>query len=86
MFHSEGLPQYGLMECSVSILRESIEGPRAITVREVQKRSSRGKTIIFEELKSGRLRSFKMGRSRLVLEADFRSWLASYGAPLDLSL
>jgi len=59
------------------------EGPRALTVREVQRRSSRGKTAVFAELKTGRLQSFKMGKRRLVMEADFRAWLASYGAPIN---
>ena len=59
------------------------DGPRALTVRDIQQRSRCGKTAIFAELKAGRLRSFKIGKRRLVLEDDFCSWLAAHGAAID---
>jgi hypothetical protein len=57
------------------------EVPRVLTVRDIRGKGF-GKTRIFKELKEGRLRSFQMGRRRLVLAADYRKWLQDYGAPL----
>ncbi len=53
-----------------------------LSLNDVRVRSRRGKTFIFDELKTGRLRHFKIGRRTLVTERDFEAWLRSYGANL----
>ena len=39
-----------------------------------------GRTLVFEELRTGRLRSMRIGRRRLIAGADALAWLESYRA------
>jgi hypothetical protein len=51
----------------------------AYTVPELQKATGLGRTIIYEEVKAGRLRLTKVGRRSIVCDQDARAWLSSLG-------
>lgn len=40
--------------------------------------TSVGRSKIYEEIKAGRLKTFKVGTRTLILDTDLRSWLATY--------
>jgi predicted DNA-binding transcriptional regulator AlpA len=49
----------------------------AYTVPELQKATGLGRTIIYDEVKAGRLRLTKVGRRSVVRDQDARAWLSS---------
>jgi len=49
----------------------------AYTIAEASKESNTGRTKIYDEINSGRLRAVKIGRRTLILHNDLRAWLAS---------
>jgi len=49
----------------------------AYTISDVEKRSRIGRTLIYSEIASGRLKARKVGRRTIVLEGDLRTWLDS---------
>jgi excisionase family DNA binding protein len=49
----------------------------AFRVEEVAKAAGIGRTLVFAEIKSGRLLARKVGRRTLVTEADLRNWLSA---------
>ena len=48
--------------------------PLALTIEDVVKQCQSGRTKIFAEIKSGRLRSYKLGRSRRFTPQALREW------------
>lgn len=48
---------------------------RAFSVRQISEIYSIGRTKIYEELKSGRLRARKIGKHTVILEEDAEDWL-----------
>lgn len=48
----------------------------SLSVEEAMQATSLGRNSIFDEIKSGRLRSFTVGRRRLVSEQAIRDWIA----------
>lgn len=51
---------------------------RAYKLAEVQKMMPLGRTRLYEEVNSGRLRTFRIGRATFVAVEDFDAWLAKY--------
>jgi excisionase family DNA binding protein len=58
----------------MSVTAENIS-PRLWTVEQVQERLSIGRSTVFDLLGSGRLRSVKVGRRRLVSEAALSEFI-----------
>jgi excisionase family DNA binding protein len=54
-----------------------MDAPRAYSIPQVMKASNRGRTSIYAEIKSGKLRAVKRGRRTLILTEDLRKWLDS---------
>jgi excisionase family DNA binding protein len=54
--------------------------PMALTIIEACDATRTGKTKIYEEIKAGRLRAHKRGRTTLILPEDLREWVASLPA------
>ena len=48
--------------------------PFALTIQDVVKLCKNGRTTIFAEIKSGRLRSYKLGRTRRITPQAVREW------------
>ena len=46
-----------------------------LTILEAKARAGVGRSLIYEEIKSGRLRARKLGRRTLILAADLSAWL-----------
>ena len=51
---------------------------RAYKLAEVQKMMPLGRTRLYEEVNSGRLRTFRIGRATFVAVEDFEAWLSQY--------
>lgn len=54
--------------------------PMALKINEACAVARVGKTILYQAIKSGKLRALKRGKSTLILEADLRAWLESLPA------
>ena len=54
--------------------------PLGLTVPEAAKVAGVGRSTVYEELASGRLKARKLGRRTIILEADLRDWLAALPA------
>jgi excisionase family DNA binding protein len=37
-----------------------------------------GRSFIYEEIRAGRLKAFKIGKRTLIADDDLRAWIASY--------
>ena len=53
-------------------------GILARSVAQFCKDTSLSRSFVYEEIKSGRLRSVKKGRRRLILDEDGREWLRTF--------
>jgi excisionase family DNA binding protein len=40
-----------------------------------------GRSFLYEEIRAGRLKTFKVGRRTLIADADLRGWLDAYRRP-----
>ena len=49
---------------------------RLLTLPEVQKKTSMGRTFIYNEMAEGRIRPIKMGRVLRFVEAEIDQWIA----------
>jgi excisionase family DNA binding protein len=54
-----------------------------LDVRTICRRSTLGRSYIYEEIRAGRLRARKFGRLTRILLADYEAWLAA--APVTIS-
>jgi excisionase family DNA binding protein len=52
-----------------------MESPLAYSIPEACAAASIGRSALYEEIKSGRLRAVKSGRRTIILERDLRSWV-----------
>jgi len=52
----------------------------AYSIAELSKLTGLGRTLVFAEIKSGRLIARKAGRRTIILRSDLESWLASLPA------
>jgi excisionase family DNA binding protein len=59
----------------------SVENSFSLSVIEVSKTTSLGKTTIYSALKSGALKSRKIGKRRIILTEDLKDWLRN-AAPM----
>jgi excisionase family DNA binding protein len=50
--------------------------PLSYSVADVVKLSGVGRTVLYEEIKAGRLKAHKLGRRTLILTDDLQHWLA----------
>ena len=48
------------------------------SIDEVTKATGLGRTSVYEEIRENRLRSFKVGKRRLVAEDDLKAWIDSH--------
>ena len=55
-------------------------GPWALSIAQVCRESGLGRTLIFAEIKSGRLVARKCGRRTLILKEDLLKWLSTLPA------
>jgi excisionase family DNA binding protein len=55
--------------------RERRARQRALSIRQFSEIYNIGRTKVYEELKSGRLRGRKIGRHTIILEDDAEDWL-----------
>jgi hypothetical protein len=53
------------------------KGPQALSIADVCRESGLGRTLIFAEIKSGRLVARKCGRRTIILRSDLAQWLSS---------
>ncbi|MDH3460455.1 MAG: helix-turn-helix domain-containing protein [Burkholderiaceae bacterium] len=51
---------------------------KALTIPEICRRNKQGRTTIYAEIKSGRLKSYKLGRSRRIRPEDEAALQLSY--------
>jgi excisionase family DNA binding protein len=51
--------------------------PISYSVEEISRVNNIGRTSIYKALGEGKLRGMKLGRKTLILESDFREFLAS---------
>jgi excisionase family DNA binding protein len=51
--------------------------PLSYSVADVVKLSGVGRTVLYEEIKAGRLKAHKLGRRTLILADDLQRWLAA---------
>ena len=51
------------------------ELPIALSIPEAAKTSGIGRTSIYDEIASGRLRAVKRGRRTLILSDDLKAWI-----------
>jgi hypothetical protein len=52
----------------------------AYTISDVEKRACIGRTLIYSEIASGRLKARKIGRRTVILNADLLTWLKALPA------
>lgn len=58
-----------------SLIKLPTAGPRAmLSITEVEYESNLSHTKIYEEIRSGRLKTMKCGRRRLVTQEQFAEW------------
>lgn len=55
----------------------SLATPRAFTIESFGAAFALGRTSVFTEIKSGRLKARKIGRRTVILVADAEAWAAS---------
>ena len=58
-------------------MQQDTNGKLAYSIAELPAIVSLGRSHIYEEIRSGRLRTIKAGRRTLVLAEDLRAWLQS---------
>jgi excisionase family DNA binding protein len=61
-------------------MHSSIEPSVLMTIPVVVKSCGLSKVTIYHEVKAGRLRAFKIGRSIRFRVADYEAWIDSYAA------
>jgi excisionase family DNA binding protein len=54
--------------------------PLAVGIPEVVRRSGLSRSLIYEALRTGDLKSLRVGARRLVMLDDLRAWLESHRA------
>lgn len=52
--------------------------PDILTTKDLQRILPKNKNFIYELLKSGRLKSFKLGRDYMILKSDLSDFLKSH--------
>lgn len=52
----------------------------AYTISDVEKRACIGRTLIYSEIASGRLKARKVGRRTVILDGDLLAWLKALPA------
>ncbi len=57
--------------------RNSGDTPFAHTIDDTAMHAKCGRTTIYAAIKSGALKARKIGRRTIILDQDFRGWLAS---------
>ncbi len=50
--------------------------PLSYSIADIVKLSGVGRTLLYEEIKAGRLKAHKLGRRTLILADDLQHWLA----------
>ena len=60
-------------------------GILARSIRRFCKDTDLGRSLVYQEIKTGKLRSIKVGRRRLILDEDGRAWLNSFRPALKKS-
>ena len=57
---------------------KSIPAKLAYGIAEAVQATNVGRSLIYEEIRAGRLRTFKIGNRTLIATDDLEAWLASY--------
>lgn len=52
-----------------------MNAPLTYSIEEARKVTGVGRTVLYEEIKAGRLRAVKRGRRTLILTEDLQRWL-----------
>lgn len=50
----------------------------ALSIEEAAVAAGSSRTVLFREIREGRLQKVKVGRRTLILEADLKSWLDGF--------
>lgn len=58
-----------------NIHSQTTSGRLAHSICDVTKITGVGRSLLYEEIKEGRLRIRKLGRRTLIFDADLRAWL-----------
>jgi excisionase family DNA binding protein len=56
-------------------MRKPMNMPLSYSIADVVKLSGVGRTVLYEEIKAGRLKAHKLGRRTLILADDLQHWL-----------
>ena len=56
---------------------DTLQGDLALEINELARRAKIGRTLLYEEIRSGRLEARKIGRRTIILAEDARAWLTA---------
>lgn len=56
---------------------DTLQSDLALEINELARRAKIGRTLLYEEIRSGRLKARKIGRRTIILAEDARAWLTA---------
>lgn len=62
----------------ISTISQNDTAPIAHTIASAQQRSLLGRSTLYAAMRTGALKSLKIGARRLILDEDLRAWLLAH--------